>query len=392
MPHVRAVRRVPYDVRFCVVAFVVGRVFIAVLAAVGWQLPHDIPEPATLWTPEPPRHAWYAAFTGLEHYDASWYLQLASHGYRDGDPSSAYFPLYPGLVHLVGFLCGGRWLLGAYLVGHAALLTALVLLYRLTTRELSEQTARWTIVLLLASPISFFLYAPYSEPLFLALSLACLTWLRQGRWAPAAGAALLASATRSTGVVLGVAMAAQALAETGWRPRRPDLRRLLLRLAASFVAVAGTVAYLLYWASRGDWDAPLQAQSDAFQREPAWPWASLLRGLQVAAKTLRYPGWLITNIEVLLALVGMSLGVLAARRYAWPYKALTVTSLVMPLTLVRQSSPLTSVPRYYLVVFPLFWVLAEVSRRPAVRAAVLTTSTSLLVLLTLLFASWHDVL
>lgn len=388
----RARAWLPQDVRFCFLTFVAGRILIGLLAAAGWQLPHDPPEPATLWTPAPPHHAWYAAFSGLEHYDASWYLQLASHGYTNGDPSSAYFPLYPGLVHVVGVLCGGRWLLGAYLVGHVALLVALVLLYRLTTRELSESTARWTIVLLLASPVAFFLYAPYSEPVFLALSLACLTWLRQRRWALAAVAALLASATRSTGLVLGAAMVAQAMSDTGWRPRRPDLAPLLLRLSASLAAVAGTVGYLLYWATRGDWNAPLTAQRDAFQREPAWPWVSLVNGLRIAGDTLRYPGWLITNIEVVLALVGIGLGVLAVRRYAWPYKALTATSLIMPLTLARPFSPLTSVPRYYLVVFPLFWALAEVSRRPAVRVAVMSASASLLVLLTLLFASWHDVL
>jgi len=384
--------RVPRSVRFCCVAFLAGRVLVGVLAAIGWQLPHEPPEPATFWTPQPPQHAWYAAFTGLEHYDASWYLQLASHGYRDGDPSSAYFPLYPGLVHVAGVLCGGHWLLGAYLVGHVALLVALVLLYRLTQSELSETTARWTVVLLLASPVAFFLYAPYSEPVFLALSLACLTWLRRRKWALAALAALLASATRSTGLVLGAAMVAQAMSDAGWRPRRPDLGPLLLKLGASLAAVAGTAGYLLFWAGRGNWNAPLEAQRDAFQREPAWPWISLVHGLQIAQDTLRYSGWLITNVEVVLTLVGIGLGLVAIRRFAWPYKALTLASLIMPLTLARPFSPLTSVPRYYLVVFPLFWALAEVSRRPAVRGAVLTASTSLLVLLTLLFASWHDVL
>jgi hypothetical protein len=117
-----------------------------------------------------------------------------------------------------------------------------------------------------------------------------------------------------------------------------------------------------------------------------------LHGLQIAQDTLRYSGWLITNVEVVLTLVGIGLGIVAIRRFAWPYKALTLASLIMPLTLARPFSPLTSVPRYYLVIFPLFWALAEVSRRPAVRVAVLTASTSLLVLLTLLFASWHDVL
>ncbi|MDP9183931.1 MAG: hypothetical protein M3P04_14290 [Actinomycetota bacterium] len=386
-------RRLPQDVRFCLFALLAGRVLVSVLAVVGWQLPHDVPEPATSWNPQAPSHALFAAFTGLEHYDAAWYLQLSSHGYHNGDPSSAFFPLYPMLTHVVGVLCGGRWLLGAYLVTHVSLFVALVLLYRLTTRELSESTARWTVVLLLVSPVAFFLYAPYSESLFLALSLACLTWLRQGRWGPAASAALLASATRSTGVVLGAAMAAQALSDVDWRPHVHHLRTLLPRLVLSTAGVLGTAGYLIYWAARDDWRAPLDAQSTAFQREPAWPWLSLVHGLKIAGETISYPGWLITNLEVALTLVGIGLGVVVVvRRFAAPYVAMTITSLVLPLTLARPFSPLTSVPRYYLVVFPMFWALAELTRRPAVRVLVLSLSGSLLVLLTLLFSSWHDVL
>jgi hypothetical protein len=187
-------------------------------------------------------------------------------------------------------------------------------------------------------------------------------------------------------------MAAQALSEMSRRPRWTDLRTLLPKLACSATALAGTATYLLYWAGRGDWRAPLDAQKEAFQREPSWPWVSLVDGLRIAGNTLRYSGWLITNIEVVLTLVAIGLGVVVVRRYAAPYAALTVASLVLPLTLARPFSPLTSAPRYYLVVFPLFWALAELTHRPAIRAAVMTVSGLLLVLLTLLFASWHDVL
>lgn len=388
----RAVRLRP-DVRFCLVVFLLGRLAISLLALAGWQLPHELPEPATFWRAQPPAHGWEAAFTGLERFDAQWYLQIASHGYQHGDPSSAFFPLYPLLIRAVGGLLGGRWLLGAYVVSNGALLWALVLLHRLTALEVSERTARWSVILLLANPMAFFFYAPYSESLFLLLCLLCLTALRRNHWALAGAAAALASATRSTGLVLGAAMAAHALHQAGWWPTdQTRFRQLLRTLPWSLAAGTGVLAYLAYWETVSSWHEPLDVQRSAFRRQPSWPWNSLVDGGHIAAQTLTDPAWLIRNIEVALVLAFLGLGVVAVRRYNPVYMALVTTSLVMPLLLVRPYAPLTSVPRYYVVCFPLTWALVDVSRARAARIAVLAGSLLLLVLLTLLFASWHDVL
>ena len=56
-------------------------------------------------------------------------------------------------------------------------------------------------------PVAFFLQAVYTESLFLMLSLACLYWSRESRWRLAGLAGLLATLSRSTGVLLLVPMA-----------------------------------------------------------------------------------------------------------------------------------------------------------------------------------------
>ena len=380
------------DVRFALLAFLVGRVVVSLLAVIGWQLPHDPPEPAPHWAAQPPAHAWQAAFTGLEHYDAQWYLQIASDGYGPGDPSSAFFPLYPLLVRAVGVLVGGHWLLAATLVSNAALVVALVLLQRLTARELSPDLARPVVVLLLCSPVAFFLYAPYTESLFLALMLACLLQLRAGHWGWAALAAALASATRSTGALLGLVMAVEALRLTGWGPRdRASWALLLRRWAWSCIAGAGVAAYLLYWQLRGNRHAPTQALH-WFGREGETPWSVLWHGARKVVTMLDNPVAFPFNVESLLGFGALALGAVAVKRYAPPYKVLVLASLSVPLLLVIPQRPLTSIARYDLVVFPLFWALAELTRRRVVRLAVLASSATLLGFLTVLFASWHDVL
>lgn len=381
------------DVRFVVGAFLLGRVLVSGLALLGWQLPARPPDKASAWVAQPPSHAWHALFTGLERYDAQWYLQIARDGYVPGDPSSAYFPLYPLLVRVVGVPLGGHWLLAATLVSNVALLLALLALFRLTRRELSARAGRWTVVLLLLNPVGFFLYAPYTESLFLLLAVLCLTWLREGRWWAAGAAAALGSATRSTGIALVAVLAVEALRQAGWWPRdRRALRQLVDRWCASALGAAGLVAFLGYWQARTTWREPTNALRTGFGRVPTAPWTTVWRGIDETAHRFSDASTLPYTIESLLGLAALALGVVAVRRYPPPYGVFVVASLLMPLLMAIPGRSMTSVARYDLVVFPVVWALAEVTSRRAVRAAVVSVSGSLLCILTLLFVSWHPVL
>ena len=142
----------------------------------------------------------------LAHWDAVWFLGIADTGYPSAEsPRTAFFPLYPLLIRGVGELGGGSrgaLLIAAYLVSLAALLGALVLLYRLTALELGRRAAAPAVLLLCLFPASLFLGAPYSESLFLLCSLGAFYAARTGRWAWAGAAAGAASATRSAGLLL----------------------------------------------------------------------------------------------------------------------------------------------------------------------------------------------
>ena len=61
-------------------------------------------------------------------------------------------------------------------------------------------------IYLAIGPLSFFLQAVYTESLFLLLSLACFVFAREGRWRLAGFMGLLATLTRSTGVLLLIPM------------------------------------------------------------------------------------------------------------------------------------------------------------------------------------------
>ena len=58
-----------------------------------------------------------------------------------------------------------------------------MLLYRLVALELGGEVARVTVLLIAFCPMAYFFSAVYSESLFLALSLGCIWQARMGRWA-----------------------------------------------------------------------------------------------------------------------------------------------------------------------------------------------------------------
>ena len=155
-------------IRFCLISFVGLRLATLLIGVIGVAL---FPSLAAVgvpgWRAGPPDPGWQNAFAAWERFDALWFLRIAEDGYRLDDGSAAFFPLYPLATRGVSFVLGGAPLAAATLVSNAAFLAALYVTYILTTSELSERTARTTVLLLSVFPVAHFFLMPYSESLFL---------------------------------------------------------------------------------------------------------------------------------------------------------------------------------------------------------------------------------
>src|SRR4051794_18829357 len=302
-------------------------------------------------------------FAPLARWDSVWYLGIAHGGY-DGT-STAFFPLYPLLVR--GLAPGGQpaaLLFTAYALSLASLGGALYLLRRLAELELGRDAARRTVLLLAFFPGALWLGVPYSESLFLLLSVGALYAARTGHWAWAGVCAALASGTRSAGIVLLVP-----LALIWWRGRARDLAWLGL-------APAGLAAYSGYLAAaKGDAFAYLHLQ-DVWFRSFAGPFGAVLDGtraawdglLQLASGSREHVYFAPAggdpfiaaghNLELfaflVFALVAVG-GVL--RRAAAAYGPPVVAALAPPLSFPVPPPPPVSFPRLLAVGFPPFmWV------------------------------------
>jgi Mannosyltransferase (PIG-V) len=327
----------------------------------------------------------------VARWDAVWYLHIAEHGYPH-TTEAAYFPLYPLLVHVVGFVARSE-VVAAALVSLVAFFVALVALHRLTELELGAAAARRTVILVAFFPAAVFFSAAYTESLFLALSVGVLLAARRERWALAGALGALAAATRSAGVLLVVPALIMYFAE-----RPPDGRRWRGDAAWLLLIPCGLGAFLL--ASQlmlGDAFATVHAQ-DHFHRAFAGPFSGVWRGFDesghalstlaggdLTASALRKLALLVTALGALCATVGVF------RRLGAAYGAYAVLALAAGLSTPQAGHPLSSSPRYVLVVFPLFMWLGAVLENRRGFAAVSALFAVGLAYCSALFATWHFV-
>jgi len=97
-------------IRYCLTVFLAVRVglFVLGLAAVA-LIPPLGPVSVPGWPAQPlPDPGWHNVFTSFERMDALWFLRIASDGYRSGDGSAAFFPLYPVAIRVVSWAIGGH--------------------------------------------------------------------------------------------------------------------------------------------------------------------------------------------------------------------------------------------------------------------------------------------
>lgn len=383
--------------RYCSAVYLVVRVGLILLGAAAWGLTTEQNSVGTNGKVAALTNGWHNAITGWNKQDSLWFLQIASHGYSAANGSAAFYPGYPMLIRLVGYLCLGHLLLAAYLVSNGALLAALIIFYRLTEREYDLATARRAVLCLAIFPTAFFLFDTYSEALFLLFTVGALALARQGRWWWAGLVGVAATLTRGVGVVLVLALAAEAVHQTvtdrqvgsaSGSGRRWPTARQAARLGASALPLAGIGSYLLFWQLRyHNWQQPLRLENSEWGRVLTAPWHSLWLGLTMA---LRYApasgeGWWMLDFTLVAA--GLALAVWVAVRARPVYAVYTWGSILFFLCTAWPDRPLMSDPRFLVVIFPLVWPLARLGRRPGWHEAVVAASAAAMAIVGWLFLS-----
>lgn len=323
--------------------------------------------------PAPP-HVLLAAWL---RWDAHWYLRIAQHGYS-GPEATAFFPLYPLLIHALTLVVGmNHALAAAMVIANLGALGAFIGIALLAAHELGVRAAFPTLRLVLAYPFAFFLFAPYTEGMFIAFVAASLYCARRGSWRWAALWAFLAALTRPTGLALLLPL----VWEYGWqhdwwrvlRMRTKNWRaqvapRALGSIALALGAVPAAISvYALYcWRRFRNPLMFLQAEKVFWGHTLMPPWQAYAMALVNFFWT---PEWTDKQALLLLTLVPVTaLGLLtlvAIRRtpVALSLYSLSVLYLCLTSPIVGAPDILTSDGRYVLTAVPLFLLLVQWSER-----------------------------
>jgi hypothetical protein len=179
-----------------------------------------------------------SAATWFQTWDGMHYLYLSEHGYTPGHPTTAYYPLWPLLIAAATLVLRDP-LIAALLLSNLLSAFALWLLHDLVRTQHSRPIATSALVLQLAYPGSLFFFFPYTESLFLCLTVALFWLLARERYVAAAGVVFLAVLARPVGV-----FCALPLLHALWTARTPEgLRRIVREGWLVLAAPAGLAAY-----------------------------------------------------------------------------------------------------------------------------------------------------
>jgi hypothetical protein len=342
------------------------------------------------------------------HWDGEHYVTLAMGGYLHppDNVSPAFFPMYPLLLRSFAELFGGPiskealsvW---APLISLLFLPFALYFVYQIALEVWDEPVARGTALILAFFPTTFFLNAAYTESLFLALSAGSVWAMRVRKdLLLACVLAGFAAATRNVGIFLVVPLMYEWI---------KDVERFRWRGVYLLLAPGGLFVYMVYlWVRFGD---PLlfYTAQESWGRHATGPldtasraWGAAVEG---ASRLLDPDLWAhptLSNAANQLAgasnffnlgfFVFAMIVLLAGSRYLPLSLTVYGLLLVAPAALFgTPGSPLMGTPRYVLVAFPVFIVLALLFKNRVLLGAWLVVSTLVSLVLCGLFVSWRFV-
>jgi hypothetical protein len=324
--------------------------------------------------------------------DVGWYAAIADTGYENVayDDSQlrswAFFPLFPMLWHAAAAVTGELPLTGMA-IAHVFLLVGLLVVGRLGEEYGGDRSFATRAVFYLAfAPNSYFFSIPMTESLFLMLSASSFLAAARGSWIGAGALGALASATRPGGVLLLPALIVarvQDFLSSG--QKASHWPRLVVACVPLLLVPVGLLAYMAFLGNLTGNPWAFRDIQSLWGRGSTFGVRSMLRPLLDYAAD---PGGVAAdwNLVALNACAGVgaiaAAAVLAVRR-RWAYALYTFSSIVVPLTTLT----LSSMARFVLVLFPVFFVLAEVGRRRAVDQTIRVIFVFALALLSALFAT-----
>jgi len=292
-------------------------------------------------------------FWAWANFDGEHYLAIAQNGY--GFAEQAFFPFFPFILGFLGKLFGGT--LAAYnfagnLVSNISFLAAILGLYKLVRLDFSEKIAKLTVILLLLFPTSFYFGAVYTESIFLALIVWSFYAFRRNLLPLAGILGGLASATRVIGILLLPVLAVRK--RTVWLLLIPF--GLAVYMYFLYQTTGDPLKFLHALPSFGEQrsSTPILLPQ-VFYRYIFKILPNLNYSYDAVASFAYFPVVFATFLEFFVGIIFLVLSVIAFFRLKLSYALYLALGYLIP----TLSGSFSSLPRYVLVLFPAFILIAN---------------------------------
>lgn len=325
----------------------------------------------------------FPIFTAWSNFDGVHYLNIASNGYIT---EARFFPLFPVLIFLLSF--GNFYFpftyITAILLPNIFLILGLVFLYKLLRLDYPEKISSDSIIYLLIFPTAFFFASVYTESLFLLLSVLSFYLARKGNWLGAVIAGFFLVLTRFVGVFIIPALVIEYLIQN--KNLKP--KNFLKVTAIILVTLLGLIFYAIF--NYQKWQDALyflhahsQLGNSRTSDSLIFPVQTILRYLKIFTT---FPAnqfeWWIAILELFSFLFGLVLLFTAwKKKIRISYFVFAFLVFFLP----AFSGTFSGMPRYLIVVFPIFIALALI-KSEFVKLVYIAISTVLLFVLIMLFS------
>lgn len=330
------------------------------------------------WTPSPVESGWRGAYSGVWlRWDANYYVQIADESYSQ-EVLSVFFPLYPMLGRVAGWLLGGDELVGLLLVSRLAFLFALVVLFKMTAGYFGDEVATFTIVFTALYPMGVYWLAPYPLSLALLLTLLSLRCAMQKRWLLASLAGLAAGLTHGTTIPLALGLLAV------WFLQIRKEKCVWWLLPATATPLLGTALFLAWRIANGFPDfSALQAKYWTRVIQPPWMIVGDFQRF-FTAYSGHADGW----VNLLLFLFALWMTVVTTRKLPAVLAVYLVTMMFFLCSTAMYNTPFGSMGRFLLTAFPIFIAASLTFQGKRSRMAAITISLFTMLFLAIVYFQW----
>lgn len=323
--------------------FLFSRVLFLIVFVITTSVQDVLPEKNLYWN-----YSANKVLNFLGCWDSGWYLYIANVGYvntplNQGQTNYGFFPMYPLLLKIFSFLTGDTYSAGI-LVSNLATILAAFLLFALCQHLYNNLRISYLAVFVLFFfPGSYLLSGVFSEACFLFFSLACFYYFEKGEylWSSLFGCA--ATLTRPFGVLLIVPLLIRYFERRGLGGNKGMIYLFLIPL--------GLIMFFTYcYFTTGDFFLYIHAKQIGWQTQSDNPINVLINGIRHPKDIYFYVNtWYCIGIIALLAF--------AYKYIPFSYWIWSFLLIIAPLS--NGDVNLICMPRYILVAFPMFILLAR---------------------------------